>query len=156
MSLSGTEKWGWKLLPIEMSRSLTERLTQPPTQIQLQALVSIMVIDIVIFCFTVQRLLWSTHNAYLLLHWKANSKEGKGPSDWRVEEWVRRWFYVYCNALCPHQNCEVEFDFDGLFNKDALCYPCNPLLLWTTTYTCYIPKARTPKNGLFLVSASKI
>lgn len=51
MSLSGTEKWSWKPLPIEMSHSLTERLTQPPIQIQLQALVSIMVTDIVIFLF---------------------------------------------------------------------------------------------------------
>lgn len=44
-----------KPLPIEMSHSLTERLAQPPIQIQLQALASITVTDIVILRFA----MWS-------------------------------------------------------------------------------------------------
>lgn len=70
-----------------MSHSLIERLAQPPIQIQLQALALIMVIDIVILHFAVECLpALKPTQCLLLLHWKANSNEGKWLSGWRVGE----------------------------------------------------------------------
>lgn len=93
-----------------------------PIQIQLQALASIMVIDIAILPCAVEWL-WSTHSAYLQQHCQADANKGRGPSGARVVEWAM----ALPAVLSPWWDCEAGGIGFGALPKHSAC-DSDPLL----------------------------
>lgn len=118
-----------------MSHSWTERLAHPPIQIQLQALASAMVVDIVILRFAVEGLSWSPHKASPPLHWKATTNEGKEPSDGRVGEREDGFISIAVPSIFIRTVKPMGSDLGAVLNQDAGVIHATPIPLCHSLHT---------------------